>query len=529
MSPARVALILVPCALTFLAAVSGSGCGGGSTGGGGTGGAGSSSSTTASTTSNSTASTTSSTTSSSTTGSGGTGGTGGGMMVCMPGTTQPCYDGPAATKGVGICHDGQQTCLADGSGYGACAGQTLPLPAEDCTTPGDDDCDGHVNDVAAGCICTPAATAPCYEGPAATQNVGLCHDGTKTCAADGKSFGACAGQVLPQPETCNTPGDDDCNGQTNEGGAGCGCTPNSTIPCYSGPPNTMGVGPCVGGVQVCNTAGTGYGPCTGEVLPQPETCNTPIDDNCNGQTNEGGAGCVCTPNASVSCYTGPAGTQGVGICKAGTALCNDQGTVLGTCMGQVLPATETCNNAFDDNCNGQTNEGGAGCVCLPNSVASCYSGPANTQNVGICHAGTKTCNGLGTAYGACAGEVLPAATDSCSNTLDDNCSGQVNEGCPTSYAVNVQPIYAAHCATCHTIGGSGGFNFATVYADSQAMSFVCPGLTVGACTLKRIQNGSMPQGAGCTGNPTTDAGNPACLTAAEQATIQAWISAGQLP
>lgn len=39
----------------------------------------------------------------------------------------------------------------------------------------------------------------------------------------------------------------------------------------------------------------------------------------------------------------------------------------------------------------------------------------------------------------------------------------------------------------------------------------------------------MPQGAGCTGNPTADVGKAACLTAAEQATIQAWIAGGQLP
>jgi hypothetical protein len=518
MSLARASLIIAPCLLALLASVSGAGCGN-STSTSGTGGT--SSSTASSTTASSTTSTTS------TTGSGGAGGSV--MMVCMPGTTQPCYDGPMATKGVGICHDGQQTCLPDGSAYGACTGQVLPLPAEDCATPVDDDCDGNVNDMAAGCVCAPTTTAPCYDGPAATENVGLCHGGTKACAADGKSYGACTGQVLPQPETCNTPGDDDCNGQTNEGGAGCGCTPNAVVPCYSGPPNTKNVGPCVGGTQVCNSAGTGFGPCMGEVLPQPETCNTPIDDNCNGQTNEGGAGCVCQPNATVSCYSGPAGTAGVGICKAGTALCNDQGTVLGTCTGEGLPAAETCNNAVDDNCNGQTNEGGAGCVCLPNSVAPCYSGPPNTQNVGICKAGTKTCNGLGTAYAACVGEVLPAAMESCSNTLDDNCNGQINEGCAAGYAANVKPILGAHCATCHTTDGSGGVNFAAVYADTQVMSAVCPGLTVGACTLVRIQNGSMPQGAGCTGKPAMDAGNPACLTAAEQATIQSWITGGQLP
>jgi hypothetical protein len=36
----------------------------------------------------------------------------------------------------------------------------------------------------------------------------------------------------------------------------------------------------------------------------------------------------------------------------------------------------------------------------------------------------------------------------------------------------------------------------------------------------------MPLGAGCTGDPAQDAGNPACLTQAEQDAVQAWIDAG---
>jgi hypothetical protein len=77
--------------------------------------------------------------------------------------------------------------------------------------------------------------------------------------------------------------------------------------------------------------------------------------------------------------------------------------------------------------------------------------------------------------------------------------------------------------------GSGGANLASSYSSTQLASYYCPGNTKGACTIVRIQNGSMPAGAGCTGNPVTDAGNPACLTATEQATIQAWITGGQLP
>lgn len=103
-----------------------------------------------------------------------------------------------------------------------------------------------------------------------------------------------------------------------------------------------------------------------------------------------------------------------------------------------------------------------------------------------------------------------------------------------SFATSVAPIFQAHCAPCHTTSMSGGHNIGNAsaaigYSDSQLVSYTTPGQTKGHASLTRIQNGSMPQGGICTGNPATDIGNPACLTAAEQATIQAWIAGGQLP
>ena len=275
-----------------------------------------------------------------------------------------------------------------------------------------------------GLFCAPGAVVTCYSGPEGTEGVGQCQGGTQTCDALGSGFGPCIGEVLPSPETCATAIDDDCNGQTNEGGAGCTCVPSSTASCYSGPAGTLGVGSCAGGLQTCNALGTGHGACVGEVVPQPETCATPGDDDCNGQTNEGGVGCVCMPSSTTGCYSGPAGTQGVGICLAGTRTCNSQGTAYGACVGEVVPQTETCATPEDDDCNGQTNEGGVGCACAPNTTASCYSGPAGTLGVGVCHGGTKTCNALGTAYGACVGEVLPQ-TETCTNAVDDDCNGAV--------------------------------------------------------------------------------------------------------
>ena len=69
-------------------------------------------------------------------GAGGTGGSGGGggsggAAVCVPGATTACYSGPPGTEGVGTCKAGAETCVADGSGFGPCAGEVTPQP-QDC-------------------------------------------------------------------------------------------------------------------------------------------------------------------------------------------------------------------------------------------------------------------------------------------------------------------------------------------------------------------------------------------------------------
>ena len=97
---------------------------------------------------------------------------------------------------------------------------------------------------------------------------------------------------------------------------------------------------------------------------------------------------------------------------------------------------------------------------------------------------------------------------------------------------DVHPVYLANCSTCHAVSGFGGFNIAasnitTAYQQSQLASYYSQGQTKGFATLVRIQNGTMPQGAGCTGNPAQDAGLASCVTAGEQAAIAAWLADGQ--
>lgn len=464
------------------------------------------------------------------------------VQACVPDSELPCYGGPNGTAGVGLCQAGVRVCLPDGTGYGACAGQVLPAD-EICDNLSDEDCDGTVNEADAGCTCDLGEQLPCYEGPNGTEGVGVCAGGTRTC--DGTEFGPCEGQTLPSLETCDTLLDDDCDGEVNEPDAGCICDDGEVVPCYEGPPGTENVGVCIPGTRTC--AGGDFGPCEGQVQPAVEACDTPADDDCDGDVNEPDAGCNCAPNTQAPCYSGPPGTDGVGPCHGGSQTCNAQGTGYGPCTGEVVPDAETCNTPADDDCDGMLNEEGVGCVCLPNSVVGCYTGPPNTDGVGVCMAGTKTCDAQGTAYGPCNGEVLPG-NETCMNQLDDDCDGQVNEsfmelcgtpgdddcdgvaneGCPVVTFADIQPILQNKCGPCHTVQMSGGWT-TNSYATTQLNSNNCAGKTKGGCMIVRIQNGSMPQGKGCTGNPALDAGKPACLTAAEQASIQAWIGGGQLP
>ena len=109
--------------------------------------------------------------------------------------------------------------------------------------------------------------------------------------------------------------------------------------------------------------------------------------------------------------------------------------------------------------------------------------------------------------------------------------GVCSEPPPTpTYIADVQPILSAKCSGCHTGLSSGGHNIGTTYADALGSAGVtypaCSELTVGACAILRIKNGTMPLGGGCSGDPATDEGKPACLDQAQQDTIQAWVDAG---
>jgi MYXO-CTERM domain-containing protein len=124
----------------------------------------------------------------------------------------------------------------------------------------DNDCDGVIDNGL-----TRACADACGAGVQSCQNGqwGACTNSTLAC--DG---GSCSAVDLGT----------------------CSCAPGETRACGSS------VGACHTGTQTCDVTGA-WGPCTGSVGPEPETCNG-IDDDCDGQVDNVTGSPLC-PNGQL--------------------------------------------------------------------------------------------------------------------------------------------------------------------------------------------------------------------------------------
>jgi hypothetical protein len=63
------------------------------------------------------------------------------------------------------------------------------------------------------------------------------------------------------------------------------CRAGDFLNCYSGSMETLNEGVCRAGMRFCNADRTGFGSCTGEVLPGVESCDG-LDNDCDGEPDE---------------------------------------------------------------------------------------------------------------------------------------------------------------------------------------------------------------------------------------------------
>ncbi len=192
-------------------------------------------------------------------------------------------------------------------------------------------------------------------------------------------------EIYPgQQEFCDDGLDNDCDGSVDEG---CPCSAGDQRACWPHWAAEPAGPPCQKGTQICD--GT-WGPCEGLVLPQPESCAEGgtdcfacidgIDNDCDGFVDGYDTGCGgCAVGEWETCYTGPEGTAGVGICQYGQRECVDGSW--GPCVNEVLPngcvppavpgepadcsamSEEDLCNGRDDDCDGETDNVTAAPTC----------------------------------------------------------------------------------------------------------------------------------------------------------------------
>ena len=194
------------------------------------------------------------------------------------------------------CEIGLETC--QGGNWISC---TARRPAEEQCDGADNDCDSQV-DEELNCLCDVEDVGnlqPCTESPLRCgQGFKMCECVDEVCTelrmTDCLAFchyfpeqqeecDPLTGMALAREE-CNA-FDEDCDGVLDE---------NLTQACYTGPPDTLGVGVCSPGQVYCSLGSWGSdregvfipGFCDGEVTPSQEVCDG-ADNDCDGEIDFG--------------------------------------------------------------------------------------------------------------------------------------------------------------------------------------------------------------------------------------------------
>ena len=150
-----------------------------------------------------------------------------------------------------------------------------------------------------------------------------------------------------------------------------------------------------------------------------ETDGGTTDTDTGVPETDAGVESECVNGEVALCYDGPDGTLNVGICRAGIKTCEDG--QWSYCEGQVIPQVEICNNQ-DNNCDGVTdgNDPHVGEYC----VANLWTGEKPVSANGQLSCATYQDGTRALQCGAVCG-----SQEFCGNFVDDNCDGQVDEGC----------------------------------------------------------------------------------------------------
>ena len=406
--------------------------------------------------------------------------------------------GDARSDAIGEGLKKDKSCVVDPKGE-TCDGQ-------------DNDCNGVIDDVPQGKLlsdtqnCGKCGNACVYQGAFAKCENGTCKmgdcapghydlnkkpdDGCEyACLVTNGGVEACS---PGEPDCACDNVDNNCDGQVDEAFDkqhdvnNCGSCGNRCI--FAQAAATCVAGSCVMGACQDGFKDVDKDPKNGceykcPIWPPASTdlCDG-VDNNCDGQVDEGFVGKPCDPF----------GVSG-GACKSGSEACVGGNVV---CQGAVGPKPETCNN-IDDDCDGTVDNGfdkqsdprycGNCTPCkLPHAIAACVTG---TCQIAVCEQGYVDAN-KNPADG-CEYKCTPTGVEICDG-LDNDCNNKIDGDDPGMAPLGANPCgskgaCAGATASCQgskgwvcNYGPDVEFKPCTVDADCSGFALctggVCPGV-----------------------------------------------------
>lgn len=263
-----------------------------------------------------------------------------GLNACGPAC---CNDDEPRVLPNGANNPNYSECCDGACCFGRCYGEELCCPfsrtwcedTQECCPSDRPYCCGADGCCATPCCETGAGVACCEQECAVATD---CPGTDSECATRTCTDGVCGMAYASSGTPVSTQIAGDCHANVCDGnGEIVSVIDDTDVPATT---DDCTAGSCVGGVPGST----------------PRQAYTPCDSN-GGFICDGTGQCVvCLPGDTQPCYTGPAGTEGVGVCRAGTMTCLEDGSGFGECSGEVLPSAETC-NGLDDDCDGLVDTG----------------------------------------------------------------------------------------------------------------------------------------------------------------------------
>lgn len=224
------------------------------------------------------------------------------------------------------------------------------------------------------------------------------------------------------------------------------------------------LGICAAGTQTCTVEGD-WSECIQDNQPTDEICDNQLDDDCDGLTDCEDEFCTedlsCQPAPSLEGENSTSTESTVATSTEPTSTSTATTTEEATSTEPVCePTDEVCDDGVDNDCDGLIDCDDDFCLenevcqlsattteeqatttepvteCTPDAAQPCSMGL-----LGICEAGTQTCNAEGF-WGECI-QDNQSVDEVCDNQLDDNCDGSVD--CDDSTCTENPSCQPAEC------------------------------------------------------------------------------------